>query len=43
MGPEEIGCDSVNWIELAYIGVQWWTFVNVVSDCWPGMDSVPWS
>jgi hypothetical protein len=30
MDFREIGCEAVNWIELAQYRVQWWAFVNVV-------------
>jgi hypothetical protein len=30
----EIGCEDVDWILLAWDGVQWLTLVNVVMDFW---------
>jgi hypothetical protein len=30
LGPKEMVCEGVNWIELAHGGFQWWALVNVV-------------
>jgi len=30
MGPQEVGCEGTDWIELAQDGEWWWPLVNVV-------------
>jgi hypothetical protein len=43
---KEIGCEGVNWIELAWDKTQWQAFVNTLINVWVQPlkeDSVPWS
>jgi hypothetical protein len=31
-GPREIGCESIDWIQLAQSRIRWWPFVNTVNE-----------
>jgi hypothetical protein len=34
MDLRETGCEWEDWMKLAYEKVQWWAFVNMVTNIW---------
>jgi len=34
MNPQEVGCRSMDWIELAHDKDRWWAVVNAVMNLW---------
>jgi hypothetical protein len=34
LGRKEIGCEDVDWIQLAQDKVQWWALVNMTINPW---------